>query len=276
MKECLGQQFICNGELIPAGLFDDSFLSGPDYVYEVFRVIDGVALFLDDHLKRFHQTCKLAGHTFQFESNDLYEWVYRLITANQLAIGNIKIVLKNAPANSADLCIYITEHQYPTSVDFANGVDVLLFKGMRYNPNAKIMDVSLRNANNQLKSQKNVYETLLVDTDGCITEGSRSNVFFVKDGRVITPPLEDVLPGITRKHVLEVCRQQSIEVTEAKVLARSLVVMEGLFISGTSRKVLPVKKVDGLDFDPRHPLIIQIKNAFDQKISDYIKNHQSS
>jgi branched-chain amino acid aminotransferase len=276
MKECLGQQFICNGEPISVGLFDSSFLTGPDYVYEVFRVIDGVALFLDDHLKRFQQTCKLAGHTSYVDSNDLYNWVYRLISINHLTFGNIKMVLKNAPKNPTDLCIYITEHQYPTPDEYAGGVDVMLFKGMRYNPNAKIMDVSLRNANNQIKSQKNVYETLLVDTDGCITEGSRSNVFFVKDGKVITPLPEDVLPGITRKHVLEVCHQQSIEVIEEKVLARSLVVMEGVFISGTSRKVLPVKKVDGLDFDPHHPLILQIKNAFDQKIADYIKNHQNS
>jgi branched-chain amino acid aminotransferase len=275
MKECLGQQFICNGELIHVGYFDNSFLTGPDYVYEVFRVIEGVALFLDDHLERFHQTCQLAGQTGRFDTNDLYNWVYRLITANHLAMGNIKMVLKNAPGNTTDLYIYVAEHQYPTMDDFNIGVDVLLFKGMRYNPNAKIMDVSLRNANNELKSQKNVYETLLVDSDGCITEGSRSNVFFVKDGKVITPPLEDVLPGITRKHVLEVCRHLPVEVAEEKVLARSLVVMEGVFISGTSRKVLPVKKVDGLDFDPQHPLIIRIKNAFDQRIKDYIYNHQS-
>jgi branched-chain amino acid aminotransferase len=275
MKECLGQQFICNGELTPVGSFDNSFLTGPDYVYEVFRVIEGVALFLDDHLQRFSQTCTLAGNTCKIDSNDLCRWVYRLISANQLTIGNIKMVMKNAPGKPVDLCIYITEHQYPSDEDFDKGVDVLLFRGMRYNPNAKIMDVSLRNANNLVKSQKNVYETLLVDADGCITEGSRSNVFFVRHGKVITPPLEDVLPGITRKHVMKVCRELSLEVTEEKVLARSLVIMEGLFISGTSRKVLPVKKVDGLDFDPRHPLILQIRDAFDQKIKEFIKNHQS-
>jgi len=274
MKECLGKQYIHNDKLTDCGRFDASFLTQPHYIYEVFRVIDGIPLFLEDHLERLKETCRLAEHTPMADCNNLYDQVHMLIRANKLTTGNLKIVMVRPPEDESQCMIYITEHQYPTSMQFEEGVDLSLFRGIRHNPNAKVMDVKLRNATNAIKEQKEVYETLLVDEKGCITEGSRSNVFFVRDNTIITPPLEDVLPGITRKHVIEVCEDLSLPVNEEKVPARSLVIMEGVFISGTSRKVLPAKKVDELDFDPQHPIILQIRQAFDRKVQDYIRQRE--
>jgi branched-chain amino acid aminotransferase len=267
MNECLGRLFIRNGQLYQSADFDTTFVNGPDYIYEVFRVIDGVALFLEDHLDRLNATCKIAGAQYNHIKEQLHDWVYKLIEANLLENGNIKMILNS---KNCDLFIYITEHQYPSEQDYLQGVEVALFKAMRYNPNAKIMDVELRNQANRMKQQKQVYETLLVDKDGCITEGSRSNVFFVRAGQVLTAPLADVLPGVTRKHVLEVCDSLKIAVREEKIPARSLVVMEGAFISGTSRKVLPIRRVDDLEFDPRHPLIAGIMTGFNKKVEAYI------
>jgi branched-chain amino acid aminotransferase len=273
MSECLGKLFIRNGQLIDKALFDSTFVNGPDYIYEVFRVTKGVALFLEDHLDRLKVTCNLAGASQQRGSSILTEWIYRLIETNDLDKGNIKMMFNH---KTCDLFIYITEHLYPTEEEYRSGVAISLLRAMRSNPNAKIMEVELRNAANRMKQQKQVYETLLVDKDGCITEGSRSNVFFVRNGEVLTAPLEDVLPGVTRKHVLDVCRNLTIPVREEKIPARSLVVMEGGFISGTSRKVLPINRVDELDFDARHPLILQIMDGFNQKVDEYISARRKS
>jgi branched-chain amino acid aminotransferase len=270
MKECLGHQYICNGKLTDTSLFDDSFLYGPDYVYEVFRVIDGIALFLEDHLERFGQTCRLSGIDQPFDAKHIYQWVYQLVHSEGLKEANMKMVMQK---NNEDICrllVYITTHEYPTHDMFSSGVEVALFRGIRHNPNAKIMDVQLREANNRLKAEKRVYETLLVDGEGNITEGSRSNVFFIRNGALITPPVEDVLPGITRKHVMQVCGELGLEVREEKVPARSVVVMEALFITGTSRKVLPVNSVDGVTFDAQHPLVIMVREAFEKHVEDYL------
>lgn len=274
MNECLGQYFFFNGQPEDTQRFDDSFLSSPQYIYEVFRVIEGVALFLEDHLERLVETCRLAKHCGGFDPSGMHSRVNRLIKLNRMVTGNIKVVMRTTPEGLPEERVYITEHQYPTTQQYEEGVDLSLFKAERHNPNAKVMDVKLRNATNFMKQQKEVYETLLVNAEGCITEGSRSNVFFIRDGKVITPPVEEVLPGITRKYVMEVCQSSGLEVVEEKVPARSLVVMEALFISGTSRKVLPVKKVDELDFDPCHPLVQKIRQAFDLKVEDYIRVHK--
>jgi branched-chain amino acid aminotransferase len=274
MQECLGNLYIHNGTLTHTAHFDNHFLNYPHYVYEVFRVIDGVALFLEDHLNRLKETCNLSEHCPGFSSGDIYRQVYEVIKANNFRFGNMKMVLYNDDQKKRHFLIYITSHQYPTSQQFENGVPVALFRGIRANPNAKVMDVRLRNAANLVKEEMEVYETLLVDDEGCITEGSRSNVFFFRNGKVITPPLQDVLPGITRKHIIEVCRNLSIPMVEEKVPARSIVAMEAAFISGTSRKVLPVNHIDNIEFDANHPVTRQIQNAFNQVVEKYIFNNR--
>jgi len=271
MNECLGKYFVKNGLLTEVANFDDSFIAGPDYIYEVFRVIDGIALFLEDHLARLDSTCNLSGHGIELDTHSIALKVYELISANQLTEGNIKVVVTQSPNSLYDCLIYTTDHLYPTPEQYEYGVVVKLQKGIRHNPNAKIMDVALRRAANNIKIREDVYETLLVDGQGCITEGSRSNVFFVRENKVITPPLSDVLPGITRKHVINACTNIGIEVIQEKVLARSVIIMEAIFITGTSRMVLPVSRIDDIGFDAGHPAICKIKSEFLNYVNNYLE-----
>lgn len=273
MRECEGNYYLHNGQAKASHFFEEYFLSEPHYIYEVFRVIDGVALFLEDHLNRLKQTCLLSGFCQSLHPQEFYPLVYELIHINQLREGNIKIVLGRDTNGQNFNRIYITEHAYPTAEQFVLGVSLALQKGIRHTPNAKIMDTALRNTANQIKASKVVYETLLVDQEGCITEGSRSNVFFVRKEKLITPPLVNVLPGITRKHIIELCGSLQIEVLEEKVPARSLVIMEAVFISGTSRKVLPVNRIDELEFEVDHPVVRRMHQAFDEHVKQYIQSH---
>ena len=272
MPESIASYFSHNGQMKPVKEFNDEFLQKPHYIYEVFRVIDGVALFLEDHLERLKQTCALSEHCQGFTASEVVKHVYEVIQRNQLKVGNMKMVLYKDSNAENHFLIYITPHEYPTDDQFREGIPVAFFRGIRNNPNAKVMDIALRTATNLMKQQKEVYETLLVDQNGCITEGSRSNVFFARQGAIITPPLKDVLPGITRKYILDICKKLGIEAREEQVVARSVVIMEAAFISGTSRKVLPVKSIDALEFDANHPLVRKIAAAFDEHTKNYITN----
>ncbi|MFO7978614.1 MAG: aminotransferase class IV [Bacteroidales bacterium] len=276
MKECEGSFFMRNGQLEQCADFDPCFLQDPYYIYEVFRVIDGVPLFLEDHHERLLLTTRLSDITEALVPHDLPHQVSMIIKANNLITGNMKIVV-HQQATGACLTvflIYIAEHQYPTREQFEKGVEVVLFEGIRANPNAKVMDVSLRNKTNEVKQQQDVYETLLVDQHHCITEGSRSNVFFVRNNQLITPPLEDVLPGVTRKHIIDLCARHQIPFSEEKVPATALAELEAVFISGTSRKVLPVKQIDSHSYNVDHPLVRKIQQAFDQEVHEYIAHHK--
>jgi branched-chain amino acid aminotransferase len=270
MRECVGAFFVCNGSLTPVEEFQAPYLEKNTYVYEVFRVINGVALFLEDHFDRLMRSCLMSGVDFNLGFEEFAKSVSSLTSANSFWEGNIKTVVEERGKNATRILIFFTQHQYPTAEQFEKGVHLTLMKGIRVNPNAKVMDTALRNRANAVKQSQNVYETLLIDDDGFITEGSRSNVFFVRNDGVITPPISDVLPGVTRKYVLIVCEKLSIPVRQEKVAVCELIDMEGVFISGTSRKVLPVNSVDSKSFNVSHPVINKIKKGFHELVSLYI------
>jgi branched-chain amino acid aminotransferase len=273
MPECIQKFFFRNGLLLESTLFDESFLSKPHYIYEVFRVIDGLPLFIEDHLERLKQTVALSSLPDELVPADFEQQVQRLIEAINLQEGNIKVVMLPAEnEQEAAFLIYIMEHQYPSAAEFENGVELALHYGVRENPNAKVMDVELRSNTNQIKKKQLVYETLLVDQDHCITEGSRSNVFFVLGDEVITPPLADVLPGVTRKHVRKLCSDLNIPLREEKVHEYSLGQMDAVFITGTSRKVLPAFRIDEWLYPPDHPIVRQLQSAFNAEVENYLQS----
>ncbi len=270
MPENTRDFFIANTKLLPAEHFTEYFTPGPHYIYEVFRVIDSIPLFIEDHLERFFYTTRLAGADAGCEYAGLLNDIGTLISANNGGEGNIKISIVPEKSGKQHLLIYFTPHQYPTPEQFERGVCVKLLVAERSNPNAKVMDVSLRVATDHIKQTDEVYEILLVDHDGFITEGSRSNVFFIRGDEVITPPIGSVLPGVTRKHLISICHENGIRLSEQTVSCKNLSRFDALFISGTSRKVLPVNRVDDLEFKIDNELIKRLSGLFNRHVEAYI------
>lgn len=271
MSECLGNYYIRNGCLEACSGFRAAILNQSSYIYEVFRVIGGIPLFLEDHVERLSNSAQLTNHSLPWSYDDLEILVRMLIQANDMENGNLKIVFQpEAPSHEAGFLVYITEHQYPSLQQYKDGVAAMLFEGVRDNPNAKVMDVALRKQTNEVKNKEHVYETLLVDVGGYITEGSRSNVFFIHKDMVVTPPLGDVLPGITRKHIIECCRDLHIKLAEEKVHVTQLDQIDAAFISGTSRRVLPLNRINQYVLHPGHQLTRIIQHAFNNRITAYL------
>jgi len=104
----------------------------------------------------------------------------------------------------------------------------------------------------------------LMNKQNQITEGSRSNIFFIdKGGKLIAPPGKDILPGITMKYVLELAAAEGIQIEEKTVSTDTLDSLVSVFISGTSPKVLPVNQIDDYLFDVDHPLLRLLMDRFE-------------
>ncbi|HEX7488551.1 MAG TPA: branched-chain amino acid transaminase [Anaeromyxobacteraceae bacterium] len=88
-------------------------------------------------------------------------------------------------------------------------------------------------------------EAILLDTEGYVAEGSGENIYIVKDGTLVTPPLSSpVLAGITRDSVLRIARDQGIPVLEQKFTRDTMYLADELFMTGTAAEVTPVREVD--------------------------------
>jgi len=116
-----------------------------------------------------------------------------------------------------------------------------------------------------------VYE-LLLTSDGKVTEGSRSNIFFIKGQTIFTAPGDSVLKGITRKKIFGVCKKIRFEVIEKVISINELSDYEAAFLSGTSPKVLPIKQIQGLsEYDTQNETLNKVREAYDELIDSYQK-----
>lgn len=238
-------------------------------IYEVLRMINGVPLFLETHLERMNNSFKIIDKTNPYKDEEIKNSILELSEVNKVKDGNVKITIEVSEDNK--LKIFFIPHSYPTEEQYLNGVKTILYFGERTNPNAKIVNDSFRDLVNKEIKENDAYEAILVDRNGYITEGSKSNIFMVTGDKVITSPLEAVLPGVTRGEIIELCIENNIDFKEEKVNYKDLDKIDGLFITGTSPKILPINSINDRLFTSNVNEIIKVlMKTYDDKISAYV------
>lgn len=257
--------FIRNSELIPTGRYDSG--AGAK-IYEVCRVMQKIPLFIEEHLARFYRSAALLNIEMPLSASDIEERLRRLISANNVREGNIRFLYH---INNKQFEAFFIPHFYPDSKMIRNGVACEILRAERHDPNVKAVQASLRSRTDEL-IKSGFYEAILVNSQGEITEGSRSNLFFVRGDKLITAPAKDVLCGITRDKVLAICRAENIEVEMKTLPETDLPAMNAAFISGTSPKILPVASIGKVTFKLPNPLISKLIDLYDQQIEAYIKS----
>ncbi|MEN8156926.1 MAG: aminotransferase class IV [Bacteroidota bacterium] len=265
----LGERYTINGESADVSDFQPDM--SVDVYYEVVRLIGGKILFLDDHLQRLKRSLAQSGLEIPGEPAILKS-LQTLLRYNKLTLGNIRICIQKSRDDAPNLLCYFVPYHYPGESMYSSGVQVASYRHERPNPGIKKWDNSFRvSVANHIRTH-GVYEAILVNERDEITEGSRSNLFFIdsKD-RLVTPPAENVLQGITRKYVLQICRQERIEVTERPVSQNELSSLVSCFISGTSPKVLPVLQLDEVQFRVDHPVLKRIMERFENLLLENLK-----
>jgi len=265
----LGERYVINGISADAsGKIPDM---SADIYYEVVRLIDGKLLFLYDHLERLRQS--LSGSGTDYPGNRrIIESLDLLIRENSFEEGNIRICLQQTKGNEAVLQCYFIPYFYPDSGMYDSGVRLAIYPHIRSNPGIKKWDDRFRNSVSRYILEHDVYEVALVNQHNRITEGSRSNIFFIdRAGTLITTPERAILPGITRKYVLEIAAKEGIQIEEKTISTNALDKLDSVFISGTSPKVLPVKQIDAFCFDVNHPLLRLLMDQFEQLVQSSLK-----
>jgi branched-chain amino acid aminotransferase len=261
-----GRHYIINGKSADAeGYAPD--MSAEIY-YEVIRMIDRKFLFLEDHLERLKNS--VSGSGLEFPGNEVIKDHLRLLqTNNDEVLGNIRICLQANSGNKPDLICYFVPYYYPDECMYKSGVQLVTYPHERPNPVIKKWDNRFRVKVNDFIRDHGVYEAILMNFQHQITEGSRSNIFFIdRDNILYTAPTEDVLPGITRKYVLTICNEEKIRVVERSILKDELSEMSACFISGTSPKILPIWQLDGTQFSVDHPLLKLFMERFEAIVKE--------
>jgi branched-chain amino acid aminotransferase len=245
-------------------------VEGP-LVYEVNRVKEGVVLFEEGHINRLKESIEMMGYEIQFSEDEISDMMKKLIAVNRVDNQNIKIVYGDLKKESHKILVYFVDSVYPERDVYEKGIKTILFESERENPNAKIVNQTLRDRINEQIGRENAFEALLVDGEGFITEGSRSNFFYILEGKLYTPPAEKVLLGMTRREVIASAEEKGIDLTERPLLADEIESLEGAFITGTSIDALPIGSIGDVKLETaKSELMKSIMDGYNSRVEDYI------
>ena len=240
-------------------------------LYEVIRITEGIPVFLEEHLERLFHSAQLTGMEHLPDSPSLETSIKEYISSQKREEGNIKLSFSFRDSTSEPQCeLNFIPHYYPNQDEYTNGVKVGLLKAVRPIPHAKVQNSGIRDLANQAISDHSVFEVLLIDSEGNITEGSRSNVFFIQNETLYSSPVANILQGITRLKVMQICENAGIHVVESAIPANSLDQYEAAFLTGTSPKILPVSAIENIVYKTDHRLLIDLQQRYNHLIEHYL------
>lgn len=243
MKVYLNGEFL-EKESARISPFNSAFLYG-EGIFETLRSYNGVPFRLSDHLERMNNSLAELGLKTIGKKN-ISDAVNELIKINTLISARIRItVSKNIETDDQIILVEASDYQ-PTFPEYVN-VMIYPYK-IAHGDKLRIHKTTNYFQNNlayQDAKSKGFDEAIFVDTENHILEGTRTNIFIVKDGVVFTPALEcGILPGITRKIVFEVCKDQKIHIEEKILDISEFGHCEEVFLTNSLAEVVKVKKVN--------------------------------
>ncbi len=235
-------------------IFNDGF------AYEVVRVINNAPICFAEHFQRLSESSRELGLEHLISLEGLNEEVVLASKSTNSHQINVKVLL-----NRNHRLVMPIESHYPSIEDYRTGVTTSIFFAERQNPAYKLFQKQLRMNTGAFIKEKNVCEAVLVNGSNEITEGSKSNIFFIRDKNLYTAPDDVVLGGITRKKVMELARLLSIPVITNTIKISDLYSIDAAFITGTSPGILPIRQMDQWQFQVNHPILQALHIQYHQR-----------
>lgn len=226
-----------------------------------YQTAAGLALFrLDAHLRRLEESARLYRMPLPYDSGQLREAIHELVRANRLdecyvrplafrGLGSVGLDPRDNPVQVAigawHFGGYLEESRQTGARAMVSSWRRL--PASAFAPQAKAAGHYLNSVLAKVEAADAGYDVaLLLDEFGNLSEGTAENVFLVREGKLLTPPIHaDLLAGVTRSALIVLARDLGFEVMERPVARAELVLAEEVFVTGTAAEVTPVREVDG-------------------------------
>jgi len=247
-----------NGEMLPYGeakiSVEDRGFNFSDGIYEVIRVVGGNAFRIEAHLDRFEGGARALEIELPLTREGVHEAVLEVARANGVTEGTVYVQLSRgaAPRKHAfpegarpTLVMFARPFPGPAPEHLEKGVAVLTQPDLRWGYcEVKTVGLLPNVIAYQHARSEGCFEAILV-RDGIVTEGSHSSTFCVRDGTVYTHPIDNILPSISRKYLIEAYRIEGVEVSEVGVRIEEYRAADEILLAGTTTEVMPVVQIDG-------------------------------
>ncbi len=269
-------------------VFDRGFLFG-DSVYEVIRTYEGIPLLLGEHLRRLWHSASKIEMPIRFSQEHIIREINTTLGELGVQSAYVRIMVSRGesppfldPTLSGpnNLIIIAMEFKEPPKEWYEKGVNVIISNIERtsikaFDPNIKSGNY-LNNVMAFMNAKKEgAFDAIMLNSLGHLTEGTTSNIWMVKDGRVYTPPLSaGLLDGITRKTILVLAKKNGLIVEQKNLNPDDLINADEAFITATTKEVVPITRVNNAPIGTGEPgkVTLSILNLYRSFIRDQIKN----
>ena len=248
-----------NGEYLPESegkisIFDRGFLFA-DGVYEVTAGVNGKIVGYEPHMERLERSLAELRIGWPCSKDDLKTMHLELVKRNHLKEGIIYIEVTRGAADrdfkfpkdtKRTLIAFTQEMKLVDNPNATTGVKVVTIADIRWaRRDIKSVMLLAPVLGKQEAYEKGAHEGWMVE-DGYVTEGTSSNAYIVRDGKVITRPLSNsILAGCTRHSLFQLAKDHGIEIEERKFTPEEAYGADEAFLTSASQFVMPIVEIDG-------------------------------
>lgn len=238
---------------VRVSVLDRGFLFG-DAIYEVIRVYNGKPFLYDDHIARLGRN--LQKMELPSDPDRISQRIRSTLANSQVQSGTIYIQVTRGegprthhiprPIPTPNELIYVKAIEDPYASRRETGGRAKIIEDIRWKRCDIKSTTLLANCMGAEEAYSEGYDEAIYTTpDGTLVEATRSSLFGVKGGAIVTAPLSDqILPGITRKLILRLADQIQVPVVQESIHRDSLSLLEELFLTGTTMEILPIVQVE--------------------------------
>jgi len=281
-----------NGELIhrseaKISVFDSGFLLG-DGVWEGIRLHKSNLVFIDDHLDRLYNSAKGISLEISYSKKEIIHEINKVLYKNNMKDNiHIRLVIsrgdkitpyQNPNVNVGPInLVIIPEYKETDPNTYIKGVHIGRVPNVR--PNDSILSPHFNTLSKlncilaSIEANKLGYdEGIMNDMNGNISTCNSTNLFFIKNDRVLTSSGEYCLNGITRGKAILVCNQNNIPCSETDFTFEDINSCNEAFVTGTFAGIIPVSRLESRKLESTNPnsLVNKIRILYNQEIQNYI------
>ncbi|MCG2827036.1 MAG: branched-chain-amino-acid transaminase [Thermoplasmatales archaeon] len=273
-----------NGEFLPEeeakiSVYDHGLLYG-DGVFEGIRAYNKRIFKLKEHVDRLYESANTISLNIPMSKDEFIKKIIETCRRNKMQDGYIRVVVSRGVG---DLGLSPYKCKKPTVIIIAKTIKLysnegglkLITTSVRRNPpqclspNIKSLNY-LNNILGKIEAhQRNADEALFLDIDGYVSEATADNVFYVKEGVIITPPTSTNLKGITRATVLEIAKKLGYDTSISNFILSDIHNADEIFLTGTAAEVEPVIEIDSRKIGDGKPgkITMQIKEEYKKLVN---------
>jgi branched-chain amino acid aminotransferase len=237
-----------------------------------------------EHYERLRNSCISVGIPFDYDTEELIQVTYKLLSKNNLKNAYIRPLVYCSPnmALTTPKEVYIMIAVWEWGKYLGDSLLKLCISSyQRPNPNSVKVEAKITGhyVNSILATSeakvRGYDEALMLDMHGHVAEAPGANFFFEKDGALYTPPLGHILPGITRQTVINICKELDIPVHEKQFKPEELTGADSAFLCGTAAEVVGIESIDAKPFakDWKDSLGSIIQEAYKSQVLDKTFSH---